>query len=91
MSSETPLNAGNNNNIVDLIATLHSSSAETVSTTALASSASADRNNDINIDSSDFVPARRLLLQCQPTNNDKQCIPITLATHLVIVVFLSVY
>lgn len=76
MSGETPPNTANNNNIVDLLSTLNPAStavAAAASTTATVTpSTSTIRNDDINVDSSDFVPANRLLTQRQALNNTKQ-------------------
>jgi hypothetical protein len=69
MSGETPPNAANNSNIVDLLSTLNPAVA---SSATLTSSAGTIRNDDMNVDSSDFVPANRLLTQRQAINNNKQ-------------------
>ncbi|CAF4413380.1 unnamed protein product, partial [Rotaria magnacalcarata] len=65
MSGETPPGTANNNNIVDLLSTLNpitaTASSSTTTTTSLTPSTSTIRNDDINVDSSDFVPANRLL------------------------------
>ncbi|CAF4140965.1 unnamed protein product [Rotaria magnacalcarata] len=47
-------------------------SSSTTTTTSLTPSTSTIRNDDINVDSSDFVPANRLLTQRQAINNAKQ-------------------
>jgi hypothetical protein len=69
MSGETPPNAANNSNIVDLLSTLNPAVA---SSATLTSSGGTIRNDDMNVDSSDFVPANRLLTQRQAINNNKQ-------------------
>jgi hypothetical protein len=71
MSGETPPNAVNNSNIVDLLSTLNPVAAAS-STTTLTPSTSTIRNDDMNVDSSDFVPANRLLTQRQAIHNHKQ-------------------
>jgi hypothetical protein len=74
MSSETPSNAANNSNLVDLLSTLNPAAAAAVSSssTMLTPSTATTRNDDMNVDSSDFVPANRLLTQRQALNNHKQ-------------------
>ncbi|CAF0724285.1 unnamed protein product [Rotaria sordida] len=77
MSGETPSSTTSNNNIVDLLSTLNPVAAAAaiaaVSTTTISTpSTSTIRNDDINIDSSDFVPANRLLTQRQAIHNAKQ-------------------
>ena len=75
MSGETPSSAVNNSNIVDLLSTLNPAAAVAVaaaSTTTLTPSTGTIRTDDINVDSSDFVPANRLLTQRQALNNNKQ-------------------
>ena len=71
MSEETTQNAVNNSNIVDLLSTLNPAAA-TASTTTLTPSSGTIRNDDMNVDSSDFVPANRLLTQRQAMNTNKQ-------------------
>ena len=66
MASETPPSAVNNSNLVDLLSTLNPA------VTTMGSS-SAVRSETMNVDSSDFVPANRLLLQRQAIHNHKQC------------------
>jgi hypothetical protein len=70
MSGEIPPGVANNSNIVDLLSTLNPAAA--ASTTTLTPSTATIRNDDINVDSSDFVPANRLLTQRQAMNNTKQ-------------------
>ena len=73
MSSESPLSGANNSNLVDLLSTLNpAAAAAVVVTTTLTSSTVTIRNDDMNVDSSDFVPANRLLTQRQTINNHKQ-------------------
>ena len=82
MSGETPPTAGNNSNIVDLLSTLNPTAAAaaaasvatttTISAATLTPSTSTIRNNDMNVDSSDFVPANRLLTQRQALYHNKQ-------------------
>ncbi|CAF0827130.1 unnamed protein product [Adineta steineri] len=74
MSGETPLGAANNSNIVDLLSTLNpaATAATAASTTTLTPSTGTMRNDDLNVDSSDFRPANRLLSQRQALNNSKQ-------------------
>jgi hypothetical protein len=71
MSGEIPPGVANNSNIVDLLSTLNPAAAA-ASTTTLTPSTAIIRNDDINVDSSDFVPANRLLTQRQAMNNTKQ-------------------
>ena len=70
MSGETPTSATNNSNIVDLLSTLNPAAAAAASSTTLTPSTGIIRNDDMNVDSSDFVP--RLLTQRQAINNNKQ-------------------
>jgi len=72
MSGETPPNAANNSNIVDLLSTLNPAVAAVASSVTLTQSTGTIRNDDMNVDSSDFVPANRLLTQRQAINNNKQ-------------------
>jgi hypothetical protein len=72
MSGETPPSAANNSNIVDLLSTLNPAAAAASSTTTLTPSSGTMRNDDMNVDSSDFVPANRLLTQRQVINTNKQ-------------------
>jgi hypothetical protein len=72
MSGDTPPNAVNNSNIVDLLSTLNPTAAAASSTAILTPSTGTIRNDDMNVDSSDFVPANRLLSQRQAINNNKQ-------------------
>ena len=78
MSGETTpaANAGNSN-IVDLLSTLNPTAVATMaaaanSTTTLTPASATPRNEEMNADSSDFVPANRLLLQRQATHASKQ-------------------
>jgi hypothetical protein len=72
--------SANNSNIVDLLSTLNPTAMTAVaaavaassSTVALTPSTGTIRTEDMNVDSSDFVPANRLLTQRQATNNTKQ-------------------
>jgi hypothetical protein len=72
MSGETPPNAGNSSNIVDLLSTLNPAAAAAASSTTLTPSTGTIRNDDMNVDSSGFVPANRLLTQRQILDNNKQ-------------------
>ncbi len=72
MSGEGQPSAANNGNIVDLLSTLNPAAAAAASTTTLTPSTGSIRHDDINVDSSDFVPANRLLTQRQAINNSKQ-------------------
>lgn len=80
MSGDTQPTTTNNNNIVDLLSTLNPAAAataaaaaiSTTTTTTFTSSTNTTRNDDFNVDSSDFVPANRLLTQRQAINNAKQ-------------------
>lgn len=72
MSNETPSSAANNSNLVDLLSTLNPVAAAMASSTILTPSSTTSRNEDMNVDSSDFVPANRLLLQRQALHNHKQ-------------------
>jgi len=74
MSGETPPSAANNSNIVDLLSTLNpaATAAAAASSTTLTPSSGTMRNDDMNVDSSDFVPANRLLTQRQVINTNKQ-------------------
>ena len=73
MSGETAASAvsSNNSNIVDLLSTLNPAAA-TSSTVTLTPSTGTMRTDDMNVDSSDFVPANRLLVQRQALANSKQ-------------------
>ena len=74
MSGETPSNTASSSNIVDLLSTLNPAAAAAAasSITTLTPSTGTIRHDDMNVDSSDFVPANRLLIQRQAINNNKQ-------------------
>lgn len=73
MSNETPSSAANTSNLVDLLSTLNPTVTAMASSTILTpSSTTTNRTEDMNVDSSDFVPANRLLLQRQALHNHKQ-------------------
>ena len=72
MSNETQSSAANNSNLVDLLSTLNPAAVAMASSTILTPSSATSRNEDMNVDSSDFVPANRLLLQRQALHNHKQ-------------------
>ena len=75
MSNETPPSAASNSNLVDLLSTLNPAAAAAISSSSTMltpSTATTIRNDDMSVDSSDFVPANRLLTQRQALNNHKQ-------------------
>lgn len=75
MSGDTAtVHSASSSNIVDLLSTLNPTAAAAAasSTVTLTPSTGTVRSEDMNVDSSDFVPANRHLLQRQATLNSKQ-------------------
>lgn len=75
-SSSSSSNAATNSNIVDLLSTLNPAAGVTTNSSNMSvlSTPSTDsiRTDDMNGNSSDFVPANRLLTQRQALHNNKQ-------------------
>ena len=88
MSGDTPPNVANNSNIVDLLSTLNPGAAAAASTTTLTPSTATLRNDDINVDSSDFVPVNRLLTQRQAIHNKQRILKLSFFLHFYLFIYL---